>query len=197
MAARATDLAPEEPDAHFEVARALGRLAQYRGVLQSLNLAARVERALERTLELDPEHAGAWHARGLFHHDVPWIAGGRRGSGGTLLRAGDRARTRRDHAPPRLRSVLVERDDEARRDRAARGGGDAARRPPTSTGRTWRRRGCCWRSEGMVRLGQGEVQRYPWFVGGANGDRATPMRSSPTSSASSPTCAWAARWRSG
>lgn len=79
-AERAVDLAPEDPDAHFEVARALGRLAQYRGVLQSLNLAARVERALERTLELDPDHAAAWHARGLFHHDVPWIAGGRRGS---------------------------------------------------------------------------------------------------------------------
>lgn len=80
MADRAVRLAPEEPDAHFEVSRALGRLAQYRGVLQSLNLAARVERALERTLELDPDHAAAWHARGLFHHDVPWIAGGRRGS---------------------------------------------------------------------------------------------------------------------
>ncbi|MFN2322044.1 MAG: hypothetical protein ABR510_03700 [Trueperaceae bacterium] len=80
MADRAVRLAPGEPDAHFEVSRALGRLAQYRGVLQSLSLAARVERALERTLELDPDHAAAWHARGLFHHDVPWIAGGRRGS---------------------------------------------------------------------------------------------------------------------
>jgi Tfp pilus assembly protein PilF len=55
----------------------LGRLAQFRGVLQSLNLAARVATALERTLELDPNHAGAWHALGVFHHEVPWIAGGR------------------------------------------------------------------------------------------------------------------------
>jgi tetratricopeptide (TPR) repeat protein len=37
IADRAAELAPEDPDAHFEVARALGRLAQYRGVLQSLN----------------------------------------------------------------------------------------------------------------------------------------------------------------
>lgn len=78
-AERATRLAPDDPDAHFEVARALGRLAQYRGVLQSLNLASRVSNALDRTLELDPDHAAAWHARGLFHHDVPWIAGGRGG----------------------------------------------------------------------------------------------------------------------
>ena len=78
-AERATELAPDDPDAHFEIARALGRLAQYRGVLQSLGLAGRVNRALDRTLELDPEHAAAWHARALFHKEVPWIAGGRSG----------------------------------------------------------------------------------------------------------------------
>ncbi len=87
-AERATELAPENPDAHFEVARALGRLAQYRGVLQSLNLASRVAAALDRTLELDDEHAGAWHARALFHHEVPWIAGGR---GGRVVPSFERA----------------------------------------------------------------------------------------------------------
>lgn len=78
-ATRATRLAPDDADAHFEVARALGRQAQYRGVLASLNLASRVASALDRALELDPEHAGAWHARALYHHEVPWIAGGRSG----------------------------------------------------------------------------------------------------------------------
>ncbi len=75
----AVERAPDDPHAHFEVARALGRLAQYRGVLASLNLAGRVSDALDRTLALDPEHAGAWHARALFHVEVPWIAGGRSG----------------------------------------------------------------------------------------------------------------------
>ena len=78
-AERSVELAPDDPDAHFEVARALGRLAQFRGVLQSLNLAGRVSDALDAALELDPEHAAAWHARALFHRDVPWIAGGRAG----------------------------------------------------------------------------------------------------------------------
>jgi tetratricopeptide (TPR) repeat protein len=78
-AERAVELAPDDPDAHFEVARALGRLAQFRGVLQSLSLAGRVSDALDAALELDPEHAAAWHARALFHRDVPWIAGGRAG----------------------------------------------------------------------------------------------------------------------
>ena len=75
----AVERAPDDPHAHFEVARSLGRLAQYRGVLASLNLAGRVADALDRTLERDPEHAGAWHARALFHVEVPWIAGGRSG----------------------------------------------------------------------------------------------------------------------
>ncbi len=113
MAERAADLAPDEPDAHFEVARALGRLAQYRGVFQSLNLAAQVERALERTLELDPDHAAAWHARGLFHHDVPWIAGGRRGS---VAPSFERAiALEPDEITHRLAfaQVLVDRDDAA------------------------------------------------------------------------------------
>lgn len=78
-AERAVNLAPDDPEAHFELARALGRLAQYRGVLQSLNLASRVAASLDRALELDPQHAGAWHARALFHDEVPWIAGGRSG----------------------------------------------------------------------------------------------------------------------
>lgn len=113
-AQRATRLAPENAAAHFEVARALGRLAQYRGVLQSLNLASRVSNALDRTLELDPEHAGAWHARGLFHHDVPWIAGGR---GGLVLPSFERAiAIEPDEIAHRLAfaRVLVDRGDEPR-----------------------------------------------------------------------------------
>jgi uncharacterized protein (TIGR02996 family) len=113
-AQRATRLAPDDPAAHFEVARALGRLAQYRGVLQSLNLASRVSNELDRTLELDPEHAGAWHARGLFHHDVPWIAGGR---GGLVVPSFERAiAIEPDEITHRLAfaRVLMDRGDEAR-----------------------------------------------------------------------------------
>jgi tetratricopeptide (TPR) repeat protein len=78
-AERAVELDPDEAEAHFELARALGRTAQFRGVLQSLNLAARMSDALDRAIELDPEHAGAWHARALWHAEVPWFAGGRGG----------------------------------------------------------------------------------------------------------------------
>ncbi len=68
-----------EPEAHFELARALGRLAQFRGVLQSLGIAAEMKSEIERTIELDPNHGGAYHALALWHQEVPWIAGGRAG----------------------------------------------------------------------------------------------------------------------
>jgi len=107
----AVELAPGDPDAHFEVARALGRLAQFRGVLQSLNLAGRVSRALDAALELDPEHAASWHARALYHRDVPWIAGGRAGQ---VIPSFERAiASEPDVITHRLElaRVLIERDE--------------------------------------------------------------------------------------
>ena len=70
---------PNEAEAHFERARALGRLAQFKGVIQSLELAGEVREELEQTLNLNPEHGGAYHALALWHLEVPWIAGGRAG----------------------------------------------------------------------------------------------------------------------
>ncbi len=76
---------PAEAEAHFELARALGRLAQFKGILQSLNLAGEVKSSLERAIELDPSHSGAYHALALWHLEVPWIAGGRSGQVGPLF----------------------------------------------------------------------------------------------------------------
>ncbi|MGL4610622.1 MAG: tetratricopeptide repeat protein [Trueperaceae bacterium] len=75
----AITLAPNDPNTHMELARALGRLAQFKGVLQSLNLAAEVKEELEATLAIDPNFGAALHALALWHHNVPWIAGGRNG----------------------------------------------------------------------------------------------------------------------
>jgi len=79
LARQAIELDPESADAHFELARALGRLAQFRGILESINLASDVKRELELTLELDPNYDAAMHALALWHLEVPWIAGGRTG----------------------------------------------------------------------------------------------------------------------
>jgi tetratricopeptide (TPR) repeat protein len=73
----AIELAPNDPNTHMELARAVGRLAQFKGILQSLNLAAEVKSELEKALELDPNFGAALHALALWHLNVPWLAGGR------------------------------------------------------------------------------------------------------------------------
>jgi tetratricopeptide (TPR) repeat protein len=77
-AAAAIAIDPAAPEAHFERARAIGQLAQLRGGLGALDLAAEVRAELERTLELDPEYHHAMHALAMWHLRVPWILGGRR-----------------------------------------------------------------------------------------------------------------------
>lgn len=76
-AQQAIELAPDDPEAHLALARAWGRLAQYRGVLESLNLASLIKRELDATLALNPDHDGALHALALWHASVPWVFGGR------------------------------------------------------------------------------------------------------------------------
>ncbi len=84
-ARQAIALNPNEPEAHMELARALGRLAQFKGILESLGLAGEVKSSLEKALELKPNHGGALHALALWNLEVPWIAGGRSGEVKTLF----------------------------------------------------------------------------------------------------------------
>ncbi|ADV66916.1 hypothetical protein [Deinococcus maricopensis] len=57
-------------DAHFELARADGRLAQYSGILQSLGLAGEVKKSLDTAIKLDPKMAGAYVALGLWNAEL-------------------------------------------------------------------------------------------------------------------------------
>ena len=76
-AREAVELVPDDLEAHMALVRAWGRLAQYRGVLESLNLATLMKEELDLMLERDPEHDGALHALALWHLNVPWVFGGR------------------------------------------------------------------------------------------------------------------------
>lgn len=78
-ARRAIELDPNNADAHFELARADGRLAQFKGVLQSLGLASEVKNSLNKAIELNPRLAGAYVALGLWNAEVPFFAGGNKG----------------------------------------------------------------------------------------------------------------------
>lgn len=80
LAKKAIQAAPDNPEAYFELARAQGRLSQYRGILESLNLATSIKDALDKTLKLNPKHAGAKVALALWNHSliskgVGWLYG--------------------------------------------------------------------------------------------------------------------------
>lgn len=69
-AKKALSLDPNNADANFELARADGRLAQFRGILQSLSLAGEVKSALDKTIKLNPNYAGAYVALGLWNAEL-------------------------------------------------------------------------------------------------------------------------------
>lgn len=86
-AKKAIQAANDNPEAYFELARAQGRLSQYRGILESLGLANSIKDALDTTLKLNPRHAGAKVALALWHHslvskNVGWLYGA---SGGAVV----------------------------------------------------------------------------------------------------------------
>lgn len=67
---RAIDLRETEADPHFQLARALGKIALFKGIFKSASLAKRVRREAERALAIDSLHDGAWHILGRWHREV-------------------------------------------------------------------------------------------------------------------------------
>lgn len=63
---------PDEANAHYFLAFVLGRYSQRISVLKALaeGLGTRIQKALERTLELEPKHAEAHVALGVFNAEV-------------------------------------------------------------------------------------------------------------------------------
>lgn len=63
---------PDYANAHYTLALALGRYSQRISILQALadGLATRVRKHLEETLKLEPRHAEAHIALGLYHAEV-------------------------------------------------------------------------------------------------------------------------------
>ena len=63
---------PDHPNAHYTLALVLGRYSQRISILKALaaGLAGRVKAHLERTLLLEPHHAEAHVAFGLYHAEI-------------------------------------------------------------------------------------------------------------------------------
>lgn len=65
-----------QPDAHFWLGVALGRIGQTRGILRSLFLLEPVRRQMDEALSLDHHYEPAIHAQGEVYLDLPGFVGG-------------------------------------------------------------------------------------------------------------------------
>jgi tetratricopeptide (TPR) repeat protein len=66
----ALKLRDSSADAHFQLARAIGKIALFKGVFKSIGLAKQVKAEAERALALDSLHDGAWHILGRWNREV-------------------------------------------------------------------------------------------------------------------------------
>ncbi len=68
----AIDVLPDYPNAHYMLALALGRYSQRISIVRAVadGIATRVRKHLDTTLELEPQHAEAHVALGLYHAEL-------------------------------------------------------------------------------------------------------------------------------
>jgi tetratricopeptide (TPR) repeat protein len=63
-------LHPDSTEGHFFKAVALGRYALFVGGKRKVQIAREVKMAVERTLQINPNHVGALHVLGRWHHEL-------------------------------------------------------------------------------------------------------------------------------
>src|SRR4051812_25389481 len=74
-ARRAVAERPNDADAHFELAKAIGRNAQTMGTRDKVKFAGVVHDEATAALKADPKHAGANHVMGLWNAEVMRLNG--------------------------------------------------------------------------------------------------------------------------
>ncbi|MEO8104635.1 MAG: tetratricopeptide repeat protein [Betaproteobacteria bacterium] len=84
-ARRAVAITPDGAEGHFNLARALGRMALSLGPRDRVKYGTEVRAEALRTLELDPRHPGAMHVMGVWNAEVMRLNGITRLFAKTLL----------------------------------------------------------------------------------------------------------------
>lgn len=74
-ARRAVEASPNDPEAHFHLARALGRNALTLGVRDRVKYAKEIRAQAREALRLDPNHPGALHVLGVWNAEVMRLNG--------------------------------------------------------------------------------------------------------------------------
>lgn len=69
-ARRAVRLAPEDADAHFAVALAVGKVSLTLGAKQRVQNGKEIREQALRALEINPGHDGAWHVLGRWNAEI-------------------------------------------------------------------------------------------------------------------------------
>lgn len=75
-AEKSVKLNDNSADAHFILGSAIGRIAQYAGILRSLFMVGDFDKHILRAIELAPKMYHAYVAMGMRYRDTPWIVGG-------------------------------------------------------------------------------------------------------------------------
>lgn len=74
-ARRAVAVNPDDAEGHFNLARALGRVALSLGTRDRIKYAGEVREHALRALELSPDHPGALHVMGVWNAEVRRLSG--------------------------------------------------------------------------------------------------------------------------
>ena len=69
-ARRAVRLAPQDANAHFSLAAALGKAALTKGVKERVRYAVEIRDAAMKSLAIDPRHDGSHHVMGRWHAEI-------------------------------------------------------------------------------------------------------------------------------
>ncbi|MEX2403671.1 MAG: hypothetical protein WD625_06025 [Balneolales bacterium] len=69
-AERALEHHPDKDESHYVYSIALGRIADKSSARNRVKAAKAIKEHGEKALELNPEHAGAWHLLAVWHHNA-------------------------------------------------------------------------------------------------------------------------------
>lgn len=75
LARRAVQVDPDDAEAHFHLARAVGRVALSHGPKDRVKYGKEVREIALEALRLDPDHPGALHVMGMWHAEVRRLPG--------------------------------------------------------------------------------------------------------------------------
>ena len=67
-----------KPEAHYVYSIAIGRIADKQAPRTRVGYASEIKSHAEKVLELNPDHAGAWHVLGVWHHQASTLSFGER-----------------------------------------------------------------------------------------------------------------------